>query len=149
MRSIQKALSITAAIIAICVFTAAAQQGAPQPPQAKEDKRRVFVSVDNPPSFPGGIPEFSKYLMTSIRYPADDRKNNLQGKVFVSFVVEADGSLSDVVAMRGPSETLKEEGVRVIKASPKWKPGSQNGTPVRVQYTVPINFTLGNETKKQ
>jgi|SRR5215217_6582298 len=148
MRTIKKALSTTAAIITICVFTAAAQQANPQAPQPKEDAKRVFTSVDNPPSFPGGIAEFSKYLMTSIRYPADDRKNNIQGKVFVSFVVEADGSLSDVAAMRGPSETLKEEGVRVIKASPKWKPGSQNGKPVRVQYTVPINFTLGKEVKQ-
>lgn len=149
MRTIKKALSITAVLITIGVFTASAQQANPQAPQAKEDVKRVFTSVENPPSFSGGMAEFSKYLMTSIKYPADDRKNNIQGKVFVSFVVETDGSLSDVVAMRGPSETLKEEGVRVIKASPKWKPGIQNGKPVRVQYTVPINFTLGSETKKQ
>jgi protein TonB len=63
----------------------------------------------------------------------------------VSFVVEKDGSLTDISAARAPSPTLKEEAMRVVQKSPKWKPGIQNGRPVRVQYTVPINFTLGTE----
>jgi outer membrane biosynthesis protein TonB len=66
----------------------------------------------------------------------------MQGKVFVTFVVEKDGSLSGVTAMRAPSATLGAEGVRVVSASPKWIPGMQDGKKVRVQYTLPINFKL-------
>lgn len=118
----------------------------PKPPVAKNQKKGdVFVSVEKSPEFPGGVKAFTTYLEKNVRYPAADRENNMQGKVMVSFVVETDGKLTDVSAVRGPSETLKEEGVRVIASSPAWKPGIQDGKPVRVQYTVPINFTLGKE----
>lgn len=113
--------------------------------QVTEDENKIFVSVESAPEFPGGAAAFTKYLEKNIKYPGVDRENNVQGKVFISFVVEKDGSLTDVSAVRGPSETLKEEAMRILKKSPKWKAGIQNGRPVRVQYTVPINFTLGEE----
>lgn len=113
--------------------------------QVTEDENKVFVSVETNPEFPGGLDKFGKYLYDNIKYPGVDRENNIQGKVYVQFVVEKDGSLTDISAIRGPSNTLKEEAVRVVKKSPKWKPGIQNGRPVRVQYTVPINFTLGSD----
>jgi protein TonB len=113
--------------------------------QVTEDENKVFASVENQPEFPGGLSAFGKYLEKNIKYPGVDRENNTQGKVFVSFVVEKDGSLTDISAIRGPSATLKEEAIRVIQKSPKWKPGVQNGRFVRVQYTVPISFTLGSE----
>jgi TonB family protein len=106
---------------------------------------KVFVSVEQAPQFPGGVSAFSKFLEHNIKYPAQSRENNIQGKVYVSFIVEADGSLSDINAVRGPSEDIKAEAVRVITNSPKWQPGIQNGREVRTQYTVPINFALGDD----
>jgi len=124
------------------------QNNTPQKPIAPATKSdadgKVYVSVEKSPEFPGGPNAFSTYLQQNIKYPAIDRDNKIQGKVFVSFVVEQDGKLSDIVAVRGPSETTKAEAIRVMTSSPTWKPGVQAGKPVRVQYTVPINFTLGS-----
>ncbi|PJJ80299.1 M56 family metallopeptidase [Mucilaginibacter auburnensis] len=106
---------------------------------------KVFVSVEQAPAFPGGLPALGKYLSENVKYPAQSREDGVQGKVFVTFVVEADGSLSDIRAVRGPSADLNAEGVRLISNSPKWDPGVQNGTKVRTQYTVPINFVLSDE----
>ncbi len=153
MNSIKKVFTMAAVCVTAGVFTASAQQAKvpppppppPQPPQQKENK--VYSEVETQPAFPGGIPGFGEYLSKAIKYPEVDRKNKLTGKVFVTFVVERDGSVTDVVAVRGPSETLKAEAKRVMQASPKWKPGIQNGKPVRVKYTVPINFTLDKEVK--
>ena len=110
-----------------------------------EDVNKVYDVVEVMPSFPGGNDKFLKYLGDNIKYPAVDRENNLQGRVVLQFVVERDGSLTDVKAVRGPSQAMQDEAVRVLKRSPKWKAGIQNGRPVRAQYTVPINFTLGEE----
>jgi TonB family protein len=105
----------------------------------------VYEAVEHEPEFPGGPDAFGKFLAKTIKYPAVDRNNNVSGKVYISFVVEMDGSLTDIQAIRGPSESLKQEAVRALKASPKWKPGIQNGQAVRVQYTEPVNFTLSND----
>ncbi|GAA4926345.1 TonB family protein [Mucilaginibacter defluvii] len=102
----------------------------------------VFTAVEQQPEFPGGIKAFAKYLQTNIKYPAEDVKNKASGKVFVQFIVERDGSLNDIQVLRGISETMNAEAVRVLKRSPKWSPGKQNGNTVRVQYTVPIAFNL-------
>jgi periplasmic protein TonB len=110
-----------------------------------EDVNKVYDVVEVLPQFPGGLDKFGAYLAKTIKYPAVDRENNLQGKVVMQFVVERDGSLTDIKAIRGPSEAMKEEAIRVLRGSPKWKPGIQNGRPVRAQYTVPINFQLGEE----
>jgi TonB family protein len=106
---------------------------------------KVFVSVEQAPQFPGGSGALGKFLEHNVRYPEKSRENNIQGKAFISFIVEADGSLSDIHAVRGPSEDIKAEAVRVLAGSPKWEPGVQNGQAVRTQYTVPINFTLGDD----
>jgi TonB family protein len=102
----------------------------------------VFSEVDKQPQFPGGLSGFARFLTTNIKYPAVDKANKTEGKVIASFVVESDGTLSDIKAMRGPSETLKAEAVRVLLRSPKWVPGVQNGHAVRVAYTLPIQFTI-------
>ncbi len=107
----------------------------------------VFTAVEQEPKFPG---DFGAYLARNIRYPAVDRNNNVQGKVFIQFIVEADGSLSDFKILRAPSLTLGDEAIRVLSSSPKWIPGYQNGKAVRVMYTVPISFTMtdsGNKPK--
>lgn len=77
-----------------------------------------------------------------VKYPMIAQENNIQGKVFVQFVIEKDGSVSDVKVARSVDPSLDKEAIRVVKAMPKWKPGKQRGKPVRVSYTVPINFQL-------
>lgn len=101
---------------------------------------KTFVSVEKVPSFPGGIEGFYKFIVKNLKYPDLARKNNTYGKVIVTFVVERDGSLTDVKVSRGIGDGCDEEAVRVIKSSPKWMPGMQDNKPVRVAYSVPIVF---------
>lgn len=108
----------------------------------------VFTSVEKVPEFPGGLEAFSRYLGRNIRYPAVDRENGVQGRVIISFVVEKDGSLSDIHVTRGVAEAIDKEALRVMAASPTWKPGLQNGKRVRVLYSVPISFTLSDDSKQ-
>jgi len=109
---------------------------------------RIYEAVQKEPEFPGGTAAFNRFLSTTVKYPAVDRDNNVTGKVFVQFVVEKDGSITGVKAVRGPSETTMAESVRAITLSPRWKPGMQDGKPVRVSYTVPVNFTLTNDKEE-
>jgi TonB family protein len=106
--------------------------------------QKIFTSVDEVPEFPGGIEAFYMFIAKNTRYPATAREQNIHGRIIVSFVVERDGSLSDVHVTRGIGGGCDEEAVRVIKLSPFWKPGAAQGKPVRVQYSVPITFTLEN-----
>jgi protein TonB len=111
----------------------------------EENPNQIFTAVEQAPTFPGGDGAFGKYLGKNIRYPAIARENNVQGRVVLTFVVERDGSLTDIKVLRSLGSGTDEEAVRVLKASPKWKPGIQNGRPVRVQYSIPVNFTLASE----
>ncbi|WP_158828787.1 energy transducer TonB [Mucilaginibacter lacusdianchii] len=105
-------------------------------------QKQIFKSVDVAPNFPGGLNKFYEFIGKSLRYPRTDLTNGTQGRVYVTFVVEKDGSLTNVKYERAPSRTLGDEAVRVVSASPKWIPGTQKGQTVRVQYTVPVAFTL-------
>ncbi|HTD99344.1 MAG TPA: TonB family protein [Mucilaginibacter sp.] len=107
---------------------------------------RIFTAVESAPMFPGGQNEFYQFLAKTIKYPEAMKKNNIQGKVFLTFIVEKDGSLSDIKSVRDVGYGSAEESVRVLGLSPKWKPGYQNGRAVRVQYTIPISFSM--EPKK-
>jgi TonB family protein len=109
---------------------------------AKDSK--VFSAVEQVPEFSGGINAFAEYLRKNIRYPTEARKNKIQGRVIISFVVEKDGSLSNIRVMRGVSGDIDAEALRVIQMSPQWKPGIQNGKLVRVAYSMPIAFTLSD-----
>lgn len=104
----------------------------------------VFTAVEKTPEFKGGITAFSGFLGQNLRYPEAMREKNIQGKVYISFVVEKDGALSNFHTLRGIGYGAEEESIRVLKLSPKWNPGYQNGQPVRVQFTIPISFTLEN-----
>ncbi|WP_317169453.1 energy transducer TonB [Mucilaginibacter humi] len=107
--------------------------------------RTRFLAGRKTTVFPGGLEAFGKYLANNIKFPAVDRENGTSGRVICSFVVEKDGSLTDIKAVRSPSQTMADEAIRVLKKSPKWTPGIQNNRPVRVNYTVPIAFQLGEE----
>ncbi|MBS1521639.1 MAG: TonB family protein [Bacteroidetes bacterium] len=109
-------------------------------PQQKDDK--VFTEVEHVPNYPGGVEKFYQFLQQNIKYPAEAKSKKIQGKVFVSFIVEKDGSLSNLKAVKDPGAGCGPEAIRVMKLSPKWNPGIQNGHKVRVQYTLPIAFTL-------
>ncbi|OWK69622.1 energy transducer TonB [Pedobacter sp. AJM] len=100
------------------------------------------MGVDEYPEFTGGMKAFAKYMERNLRYPSQAQEDGIQGKVFVSFVVERDGSITDVKVLRGIGYGCDEEAMKVIKKSPLWKPGKNKGIPVRVRYNMPINFNL-------
>ena len=102
----------------------------------------LFTVVEQPPTFPGGMDKFYEFLSHTIRYPAQMKEKNVQGKVFVSFIIEKDGILSNVKVLREPGYGSGKEAIRAMSLCPKWNPGVQNGRKVRVQYNVPISFTL-------
>lgn len=115
------------------------------PPVFEEEavhEQEIFIVVEDPPSFPGGDEARIRFLSENIRYPQMARESGIQGTVFVTFVVERDGSVTDVRILRGIGGGCDEEAIRVIKAMPKWNPGKQRGRPVRVQFNMPIRFTL-------
>jgi protein TonB len=113
-----------------------------------EDKQeRVFDVVEVMPQYPGGIPQMMKFISSNIKYPKDAIKKGMQGAVVVQFVVEPDGSVSNVHVVRSVFPSLDTEAVRMVKAMPKWSPGMQNGKPVRVRYNVPIRFSLNGNAK--
>lgn len=113
-----------------------------------EDKQeRVFDVVEVMPQYPGGIPQMMKFIVSNIKYPKDAIKKGMQGAVVVQFVVEPDGSVSNVHVVRSVFPSLDTEAVRMVKAMPKWSPGMQNGKPVRVRFNVPIRFSLNGNAK--
>ena len=117
---------------------------APPPPPAPkpEVSNKVFDVVEEMPSFPGGTGALMSFLSSNIKYPVVAQENGVQGRVIVGFVVERDGSITDVRVMRSVDPSLDREAQRVVKAMPRWKPGKQNGSAVRVKYTVPVVFRL-------
>lgn len=107
-----------------------------------EDNSIHIAGIDVFPEFPGGMEAWSKFIQKNLRYPYTAQDANIQGKVYLSFVVEKDGSITDVSVTRGIGGGCDEEAMRVIKKSPKWRPGMQNSRAVRVRYSMPINYTL-------
>ena len=110
--------------------------------QAEPEPEKVFDMVEQMPAFPGGMQELMVYLGKNIKYPTIAQENGTQGRVIIQFVVERDGTISDVRVARGVDPYLDKEAVRVVKSMPKWIPGKQNGKAVRVKFTVPVMFRL-------
>lgn len=106
-----------------------------EPPVQKEE---IFMVVEEQPTLDG----LYEFLSSHIKYPEEAKELGIQGKVFVTFVVEKDGSITEVKVLRGIGGGCDEEAVRVVKSMPKWNPGKQRGTPVRVQFNIPVKFTL-------
>lgn len=109
-------------------------------PEKKPEEAFSFVEVM--PSFPGGSGALAKYLAENTSYPSFAREAEIQGKVFISFVVEADGRVTNVEVVRNLHPALDEEAARVVASMPNWIPGEQNQQPVRVRYTLPITFQI-------
>ena len=108
----------------------------------QEVTQKIFDVVEQQPSFPGGQTALLQWLQRNIHYPPVAEENGIQGRVVVSFVVEPDGSITNVQVVRGVDPSLDKEAVRVTKAMPKWQPGKQNGQAVRVKYNLPVQFRL-------
>lgn len=106
------------------------------------DTDQVFQVVEVDPEFPGGMEALIKYLSENIKYPEQAKKDKIQGKVYISFVVEKDGSVADAKVLRGIGGGCDEEALRVVNAMPKWTPGKMRNTPVRVQFNLPVVFKL-------
>lgn len=110
--------------------------------EEEESAQQIFTVVEKMPEFPGGQAALLQYLAKAIHYPVIAQENGIQGRVTCSFVVNRDGSIVDAQVLRGVDPSLDKEAIRVINAMPKWSPGEQRGKPVRVKYTVPVNFRL-------
>tara|TARA_B100000282_G_scaffold296084_1_gene276990 strand:- start:966 stop:1619 length:654 start_codon:yes stop_codon:yes gene_type:complete len=108
----------------------------------EEDDDEFFMVVENMPEFPGGDLGLMKYIQKNVKYPPIAKEYNITGKVYVQFIVDKSGTVTNVKVVRGVDKNLDAEAVRVVKSLPKYKPGKQRGKPVRVMFTIPINFTL-------
>ena len=122
------------------VLKAVEDIAAPEPPKQEEEQNKIFEVVEQQPSFPGG--SVNGWLAEHIKYPVVAAENGIQGRVVVQFVVEKDGSVSQVKVVRGVDPSLDKEAQRVISSMPKWIPGKQNGVSVRSRFTVPVTFRL-------
>ena len=112
-------------------------------PVVEEVEEEIFVVVESMPEFPGGQQEMMKYIAENIKYPVIAQENGIQGRVICQFVIEKNGSVTDIQVVRSSGDaSLDKEAERVIKTMPKWKPGKQRGKPVRVKYTIPVAFRL-------
>ena len=114
--------------------------------ESRAAEGEVFMVVEEMPEFPGGMGECMKWLGQNIKYPADAKEKGVEGRVIVQFVVEKDGTIVNAKVVRGVDPDLDAEALRVVNQSPKWKPGKQKGEAVRVKYTLPIMFRLGNDS---
>ena len=112
-----------------------------------EKTEDAFDVVEQMPQFPGGPAALMEYLSKNVRYPEEAHKKGTEGRVIATFVVEKDGSISDVTIRRSVSPELDDEALRVVNSMPKWTPGKQRGEAVRVKYTIPITFKLQGDTK--
>lgn len=113
------------------------------PVEEKEDVDQIFSVVEETAEPKGGMPAFYKYVGDKMKYPAQARRMGVEGRVFVEFVVNRDGSIVDVKSIKGIGAGCDEEAVRVVQSAPAWKPGKQRGKPVRQKMVIPIIFKLG------
>jgi protein TonB len=134
-----KRLIVMSLMATCCLTTVLAQKTVVS---QKDQKETPFNVVEDKPAFPGGMEAMIQFLSTNIQYPADAKKQKIDGRVLVNFVIEKDGSITDVKVMKPGFPSLDVEAVRVVKMMPKWKPGYQKGQAVRVLFALPISFNL-------
>jgi periplasmic protein TonB len=128
--------TITVAIVLNCVTLATTQ--------AQDNAPQIFTVVEQMPEYVGGEDAMHQFIVDNIKYPTIEKNKNISGTVYITMVINVDGSLSNISVLRGVKNGagLDEEALRVIKAMPKWNAGKQNGKPVAVQYNLPIRFSL-------
>lgn len=108
------------------------------------DTNEIYIVIENMPMFPGGSDALLDYLSKNVRYPEECRKDSIEGRVIISFVVERDGRITDTEVNKSVNKLFDAEALRVVRAMPKWTPGRHRGVPVRVYYRIPVNFRLEN-----
>lgn len=139
-RTLTRILWLNIGLLAFAYTAAIAQQDPEKLRAALQDD--VYTIVEKAPEFPRGIPAMRDYLKQNVQYPAEARKAGVKGHVFVNFIVETDGRLTDINIIKRLGAGCDEETLRVVKAMPRWKPGSQSGRSVRVRYNLSIQFGL-------
>ena len=117
----------------------------PEPEIQKPKEEQIFVAVEQPAEFPGGMAALMRWLNNNMRYPEAAQQNDIQGRVIVNFVVEKDGSIANVKIAKGVDKDLDREALRVVKKMPKWQPGKNNGVAVRSYFNLPVTFRLQNQ----
>lgn len=132
-----KKLILMTVMAVFCLTTAKAQKTI-----VSQKNQKVFEIVEQMPEYPGGMMAMMEFLQKNMKYPADAEKQKVQGKVMVSFIVETNGSISDVKVMKNVFPSLDAEAIRVVKAMPRWTPGKQKGKVVRVHFSLPITYRL-------
>ena len=132
-----KVIVLIALMAAFGFSTASAQKTV-----VSQKNEKVFDIVEQMPEYPGGMQALFEFLSQNIKYPEDAQKQKVEGRVIATFVVETDGSISNIEVVKPAFPSLDAEAVRVIQAMPNWTPGKQSGKVVRVKYTIPINFSL-------
>lgn len=130
-------------LVAVAIFCGTSAMA-----QSVVEDDEIFVVVENSPEFPGGNDSLYAYIGRNIKYPESAKKEKIQGRVFVTFVIEKDGQVSSAKILRDIGGGCGEEAIRVVKNMPKWKPGTQRGNPVRVQFNLPIMFQLEKSTSE-
>lgn len=133
-----KTTILTILLTILCLGTANAQK--PMKVKVNQKTEKVYDVVEEMPSFPGGQAEMMHYLAQNAKYPQDAYEQVKSGRVLVQFIVEKDGSISNVKIMKSIFPSLDEEAIRLIKGMPRWNPGKQKGKAVRVKYTIPVSF---------
>ena len=114
----------------------------PENPVVGDEEGKIFLFVEEMPSFPGGESKMVEFIQKNTKYPPVARENGIQGRVYVNFVVDKDGKVKDAKVVRGIGGGCDEEALRVIRSMPEWKPGRQNGRNVLVQFNLPVSFNL-------
>ncbi|MBQ8466148.1 MAG: energy transducer TonB [Prevotella sp.] len=132
-----KKLILMSLMAVCCLVTASAQKTV-----VSQKNQKVYDVAEQMPEYPGGMPAMFEFLMKNMQYPKDAEKQKVEGRVMVMFVVETDGSISDVKVAKKTFPSLDAEAVRVVQSMPKWTPGRDKGKVVRVQYTLPVSFRL-------
>lgn len=124
-------------ILAVISFTTAGAQN-----KAEANSGKVYETSEVMPEYPGGVPKLMEFLSANVRYPVEAQRSKIEGRSVIGFVVEGDGSISNVSVTKGSYPLLDDEAIRVVKEMPKWKPGMIKGKPVRVKFNLPIYFRL-------
>ena len=140
-----KTIGIIAGIVLLLIMGTAPASFA----QANKSKNGVFDKVDEMPVYPGGEEALRKDLVAAVKYPEEAKKSGIQGKVFVSFVIDEAGKVTDVTLAKGVDPSLDKEALRVVKGLKDWTPGKEKGKKVKVAYTLPIQFALDDKKEKK